>query len=350
METEKDFFASSISYGAMHGLYIGDALAMPVHWYYDRLALHRDYGTVKDYMAPKNPHPDSILLRSKYSPLNAKGEILHDQAQYWGKSGIHYHQFLQAGENTLNLKLCTLLIESLNQIGDYDADDYLKRYIDYMTIPGNHRDTYIEEYHRHFFTLYSKGKSPRKCGIKEKHIGGLIGLVPIIVFFQNEPGRGREAAMEHLSLTHLGPKMEAAGSLLVELLLKVLGEMPLKEALLEGMGQSTTPFLSHPFPKWLKEPDDRIIGQRFSPACYVEDAVPAVIYLALKYHNDPEKGLVANTNLGGDNAYRGAILGAILGAENGVGAFPEQWVTGLRHPPPELRPKEKRIQNETINQ
>ena len=169
MAFSKHKLASKL-HAAILSLYIGDALAMPVHWYYDRLALHRDYGTVKDYMAPKNPHPDSILWRSTYSPLNAKGEILHDQAAYWGKPGIHYHQFLQAGENTLNLKLCTLLIESLNQSGDYDADDYLKRYIDYMTTPGNHRDTYVEEYHRHFFTLYARGKSPRKCGIKEKHI------------------------------------------------------------------------------------------------------------------------------------------------------------------------------------
>ena len=98
------------------------------------------------------------------------------------------------------------------------------------------------------------------CGIKEKHIGGLVGLVPIIVYYQNEPERAREAAMEHLSLTHLGPKMEAAGSLLVELLLKILGGMPLKEALLEGMGKSNNPIFSYPFNKWLEEPDDRVVG------------------------------------------------------------------------------------------
>ena len=30
--------------GALYGLAIGDALAMPVHWYYDRAALRADYG------------------------------------------------------------------------------------------------------------------------------------------------------------------------------------------------------------------------------------------------------------------------------------------------------------------
>ena len=134
---------------------------MPVHWYYDTLALQRDYGRVTDYLAPKNPHPDSILWRSSYRPLNEKGDILHDQSQYWGKRGIHYHQFLQAGENTLNLKPCALLVESLNANEGYSEDDYLKRYIAFMTTPGSHRDTYVEECHRHFFTNYAAGLSAR---------------------------------------------------------------------------------------------------------------------------------------------------------------------------------------------
>ena len=90
------------SRGALYGLCIGDALAMPVHWYYNRQALEEDYGRVTDYFAPRNPHPDSILWRSDYTAPNSKGDILHDQAQYWGQKDIHYHQFLKSGENTLS--------------------------------------------------------------------------------------------------------------------------------------------------------------------------------------------------------------------------------------------------------
>jgi ADP-ribosyl-[dinitrogen reductase] hydrolase len=50
----------------------------------------------------------------------------------------------------------------------------------------------------------------------------------------------------------------------------------------------------------------------------------------------PPVGLIANTNLGGDNAGRGAVLGALLGAANGPQAFPKSWVDGLRHPPSNL--------------
>ena len=51
----------SKSRGALYGLCIGDALAMPVHWYYNRQSLLEDYGRVTDYVTPRNPHPDSEL-------------------------------------------------------------------------------------------------------------------------------------------------------------------------------------------------------------------------------------------------------------------------------------------------
>jgi ADP-ribosylglycohydrolase len=84
------------------GALAADALAMPVHWYYDREALRRDYGTVDRFMAPRNPHPGSILWRSSHEPLNERGDILREQARFWGQREVHYHQFLAAGENTLN--------------------------------------------------------------------------------------------------------------------------------------------------------------------------------------------------------------------------------------------------------
>ncbi len=327
------------SRGALYGLCIGDALAMPVHWYYNRQALFEDYGRVTDYLAPRNPHPDSILWRSTYVAPNSKGEILHDQAKYWGQKGIHYHQFLRAGENTLNVKISRLLIESINQNGTYDSDDFLKRYITFMTSAGNHHDTYIEECHRNFFANYARGLPPRGCGVEEKHIGGIVGIIPIVAFYFNRPDKARKAALEHLALTHPGVKMENAGSLVIELLLKVLNGMTLKAAILEQIEKQQHPLVGHPFIKWLNDPDDWIIGPRFSTACYVEHSIPAVIYLALKYHDDPEKALIINTNLGGDNAARGSVLGALLGAEHGIERFPRRWVDGLVDPPPDLLPK-----------
>ena len=207
----------------------------------------------------------------------------------------------------------------------------------FMTTPGNHQDTYIEECHRNFFANYARGLPPRKCGIEEKHIGGLVGIFPVVVFYFNRPDKAREAALAHLTLTHPGLKMETAGSLIIDILLKsTQWNLPASGHPCENIEAQNNPLLGHPFTKWLDDPDDWVIGPRFSTACYVEDSVPAVIYLALKYHDDPEKALIVNTNLGGDNAARGAVLGALLGAAHGVEKFPDRWVKGLLEPLPDL--------------
>jgi len=62
-----------------------------------------------------------------------------------------------------------------------------------------------------------------------------------------------------------------------------------------------------------------------------------LIYLALKCHRNTHQGVIANTNLGGDNAYRGAVLGALLGANDRMEVFPERWISRLLYPPPELK-------------
>ena len=52
----------------------------------------------------------------------------------------------------------------MNECGGYDAEDYLRRYIAFMTTSGNHRDTCIEECHRNFFANDAEGLPPRQSG------------------------------------------------------------------------------------------------------------------------------------------------------------------------------------------
>jgi hypothetical protein len=42
------------------------------------------------------------------------------------------------------------------------------------------------------------------------------------------------------------------------------------------------------------------------------------LYLTYKYADSLLEGLIANTNLGGDNVHRGAVLGVLLGLINGA--------------------------------
>lgn len=316
--------------GALYGMMIGDALAMPVHWYYDRVALRRDYGEICEFQRPRNPHPDSILWRSSYRAPTPKADILHDQAAFWGKRGVHYHQFLTAGENTLTGQLGQELLASLLARQGYDQASYAERYIAFMTEPGRHRDTYVEECHRGFFANFARGVEPARCAVQEKHIGGLVGLIPIAVWYAADPAKAERMAVQHVSFTHAGERMAHAARLLTRLLVEVLGGRSLAETLRSSMDRQDSPLLGHPFERWVSLPDECVIGRHLSPACYLEDAVPATLFLAMKYHDQPEKALLVNTNLGGDNVHRGAVLGALLGAEHGRNGFPQRWRDGLK--------------------
>jgi ADP-ribosylglycohydrolase len=321
--------------GSLYGMFIADSLAMPVHWYYDTVALRRDYGEVRDFLSPRNPHPDSILWRSRYTPLHPSADILHDQARYWGKRGVHYHQFLSAGQNTLNLQICRVLLTLLQQDGCYSQDSWLKRFVAFMTTPGSHSDTYAEEYLRHFFNQYGRGKELECCGRKdEHHIGGLSLMLPLLIVFSQDRQYARQLALQHLSLTHGGIIMAQGGNLIADILLELLHGKSLVEAIADSCDSCTSPITKHQLATLIDYPDTVVIGKHFSSACYIEQALPATLYLALKYVDDPESGLIANTMAGGDNAGRGAVLGALLGAAGGMRNWPDRWIDGLLQPPP----------------
>lgn len=303
---------------AYEGSLAADALAMPVHWYYDREALRRDYGVVDHFMAPRNPHPGSILWRSSYQALNDRGDILREQAQYWGQREIHYHQFLKAGENTLNFKLAAELFTMVRENGGYDPDAWLDRYIARMLEPGWHRDTYVEEYHRAFFTRYSQGKPPAKCGISDEHIGGLATVPALVAALEGMPREFlRRTVKQHVGLTHAHANVQRAADTLVRLLWALSEGTTLHEAIRREAGDWISGTKAD---SWCGQPDEKVIGERFSPACYIAEAMPAALYLAWKYHNDFAAGVTANAMTGGDNCHRGAVVGSLLGAACGVPA------------------------------
>ncbi|MGE3308636.1 MAG: ADP-ribosylglycohydrolase family protein [Limisphaerales bacterium] len=315
---------------ALWGTFIADALSMPVHWYYDRGALQRDYGVVSDYMAPRNPHPDSILWRIQYDPPKPECDILHDQRQYWGRRDIHYHQFLVPGENTLNLKLAEELLASVHELGRYDGDDYLARYLAFHRKPGRHNDTYVEECHRHFFDNLALGVPPKKAGTPDSHIGGLVAVPILAVLHHKDRPKARATIREHVGLTHPAPDTLAAADALACLLFALFEGTPMADAA-ETVAHAAPEARLVPsrLLEWIAEPDDEVVGGRLSNACYIEEALPAALYLALKYSSDFEAGLVANAQVGGDNCHRGAVLGSLLGAASDGDPVPPRWRAGL---------------------
>ncbi len=328
------------------GSLVADAVAMPVHWYYDTAALDRDYPELAaaagggagpcPYLAPQNPHAGSILWRSQWTAPDPKHDILREQAAYWGKRGIHYHQFLTAGENTLNFRLATELFEMVRRDRAYDAETWLGRYVTLMLEPGWHRDTYLEEYHRHFFTNLAAGRKPINCGVRDVHIGGLVPVPALVAGLGPRHPDLREIVRQHVSLTHKDPDVLAAADALVKILTAALprpeaeerdpaeAAADVREAILEhGRDWISAAKLA----AWEKLSDRQLVGGTLSSACYIDDAFPAALALAYRHAGDVTSGVVANARCGGDNCHRGAVVGSLLAV---AGAIPDRFLSGLQ--------------------
>jgi ADP-ribosylglycohydrolase len=327
-------------------MFIGDALAMPAHWYYDVAALQRDFGSLRDYQAPGDYHPSSIMSLSSTGRAgrgSQEGEvvggiILHGKKHLWGRPNRHYHHGLQSGDNTLNLLCVRVLLRSMNAKGHYDSDDFLQSYIAFMTTPGTHNDTYAESYHRDFFAKFSRGIPPERCAGDEGHdtasIGGLVALPPVILaaLQDEDPSAVNDTLLKHLRLTHRSTKLEPYARALGGLFRRIVKDeesnvRPLFCTVAESLGFPATQVIQRVNRN--QRSDLEVIGGMLSSACYIDQSFPAVLYLAARYSDDFEAALIANANAGGDNCHRGAVLGAVLGAALGFQGIPDRWFQGL---------------------
>jgi ADP-ribosylglycohydrolase len=314
---------------AFLGSLVADAVSMPVHWYYDRAALDRDYPELLapadgiGYLPPRSPHPDSILWRSSYVAAGPQFDILGDQAQFWGRRGVHYHQRLPAGGNTLNFQLAAELYRLVRRDRDYDPERWLDHYVAFMRQPARHGDTYVEEYHRHFFTNLAAGRKPINCGVRDVHIGGLAHVPAIVAGLGPRHPDLRRIVRVHVSLTHKDDDVLAAADAFVRMLVRLTrGDRPAEDLRTVVLEEASDWVSAAKLADWNGRcdaaggpcPDRAVVGGVLSPACYIDEAFPAAVFLACQHAGDCAAGVRANALCGGDNCHRGAVVGALLGA------------------------------------
>jgi hypothetical protein len=324
---------------ALRSLFIGDALAMPVHWYYNPQDIEQAFpGGIRKLEAAPRYHPSSIMAlhstqqggrgRQGAGPATGRREvvgniILKGKRQFWGQANMHYHQRLQAGDNTLNAHCTRLLMRTLAAAADgaYDPNDFLQAYIAFMTADEpQHPDTYAESYHRAFFANYAQGKAPADCaGVTHDtpSVGGLVMIAPLAIsalLADVSVSDVKLRCRQHLYLTHpdadLARVCDDYVSLINALLFRdstAAGATILVEAAGKILGVSIQSLLGQ------IQHDSDVVGSHFSTACYISGSWPSVMFLAGKYVDEPRSGLLSNTNLGGDNVHRGAVLGVLLG-------------------------------------
>jgi len=421
--------------GALVGCIAGDALCMPVHWYYDVAKLKKDYGSTVDSMVkPLATHPESMVQGMSYS---GSIDIMHDKLQYYAghtrksemteeeikaKSDdhgnfvgatederVHYHATLLAGQNTANVTIARLLMRSLANSNEGGHDKYipqkfLEEMVAYLTTDPHdspddiaqesaHNDVYLDVWVRKFFEAASKGTDLLHCAYNQRDqwsIGSLDGVVlalPIIAAYRHDAEAmliGR--AVEHQMLTHRSITVTMGITIVAPLLQALWAGADPDEALVAAMKKIRPPrvtgremresYVAHHGPgnipkdeKWLQHmaptnsgetladvvqellasgdlPLEDVAGwgvgkARFSSACYVEQALSIVLYLAAKFRDDVKGALSSNALIGGHSTSRGALLGAILGARVGLDKFPRDFVSGLAAPDNVVRDAER---------
>ncbi|MBR2515292.1 MAG: ADP-ribosylglycohydrolase family protein [Halomonas sp.] len=323
---------------ALKNLFIGDALAMPVHWFYNVHDIDRAFPEgINTFEAPPAFHPSSIMSMhstsgggrkraGNQSPEVVGDVILKGKQAYWNRPNVHYHQGMQPGDNTLNAHCTLTLMRTMAGPGQhYDSDAFLKAYIALMTADTPaHPDTYAESYHRGFFANLEKGLPPRQCGAvthDTPSIGGLVTIAPLAI---GERLKGtsladtRKLCRQHLALTHPDSFLADVCDAYVELIDSLLFRDD-DDAVEDTLLKATRGLSKRDLTKLVESQytEREVVGSVLSTACYITDAWPAVLYLACKHHKTPLKALQVNAEVGGDNVHRGAVLGVLLGLING---------------------------------
>lgn len=237
---------------ALWGLFIGDALAMPAHWFYNTQNIPKYLGgNVEGYMAPTEKHVEAALVGAKYKPdisaaekSGRKYDILHQHLRFYDttyknfnengfgvdEKGVvkindryHYHYGLKAGENTLNAQLVRVLMRNVVENGGYYPEKFLEAFIEFMTTPGNFNDPYTEGYLRAWFVNYSKGIPPAACADNQYHyaginaMGGMIRPLVLSLLYSDAPN-ALGYALGHQYLTHHSENVSASLAVVVPLL------------------------------------------------------------------------------------------------------------------------------------
>lgn len=250
---------------SLWGLFIGDALAMPAHWYYRADNIQKVFdGGIRGYRDATHPHLESFMVGMAYHPdietanrYRRPFDILHGHVRFYHTSyttleirsterekahgnpvpdltnRYHYHHGLKAGENTLAAHLVRVLMRSVIRHGRYEPLAFIEDFISHLTTPGKNRDPYLEIYIRRWFENYSQGLPSHCCAELQRNVwsigshGGIIRPL-VISMIAGSAYQGFGLAIEHQNLTHRSENVTSALGVLVPLLHALLaGEDPI---------------------------------------------------------------------------------------------------------------------------
>lgn len=309
------------------GVFIGDALGLGCHWYYDLDQLRKDCGEwVSDYMTSNPDRAD------KFSKV----------ARFRYDAGLRAGDISQTGQVTL------LLLESVAEQGAYDQDDFTQRLdqfletIDGSPFSGRYTDWAMRDlwHQRNSRVVWEETGS-----LADTSEAAIRSTILAARYFRDPEYLAREG-YRNIRLTHRDPYVAAQslsfaltlaaliGGVSLEQLESHLGTLAGKKAIHErvpsydcltqaknGAVALRTPFKIEPA---------SYIASICGLACTLGFMLPALSYLIHRYPGDFEMAVLSAVNGGGNNMARAALTGALSGAMVGLGGIPERFISGLK--------------------
>jgi ADP-ribosylglycohydrolase len=325
------------------GAFIGDAMGVGPHWYYDLTELRRDYGDwITDYTAPRPGR---------------------------------YHDGLKAGQLSQPGFILRLLLQSLVERGEYDEADFCRRLdeellplLDGTPVcgPGNYTSQSIRELWRQ---RVQQKLSWGETGGNADDTEAIERTLALAVRYAGKPAQLAAAITANTLLTQndaaIVSMTVAYGAVLGLLvqghslnthlsgkLMRLVnkGELPFHHITSDNL-QPPRPGVPDPpraglfaspdallTPSYMAaaaaDPDIRIepawkVSLVYGMPCAIYHQLPAVYYLAARFHDDFEAALLHAINGGGQNQARAMLTGALVGAQVGLAGIPQRFLAGL---------------------
>lgn len=299
--------------GAIVGMYVGDALGLGPHWYYDLGKMRQDYGDwVTDYQAPKSGR---------------------------------YHDGCQAGDVSQTGQVSMLLLSSLADVGDYDESDFTSRLDEFLkTLDGTPSGgRYTDIAMREVWKARNEGVGwEDAAGMADSGEAAIRGVM-LAARYANDPRELAAAAIGNIHLTHAEPFVAAQSLAFILSVCRVIRGKTLENSgkSLMGWGQKVVDkalidvFLQPGFvydaatnPSITIDPP-YAIAQIYGLACQLGFMLPAAYWMSSKYSDDYETAVLTTINGGGNNMARASMTGALCGAMVGIQGIPERFIDGL---------------------
>jgi len=280
----------------LYSAFIGDALALGVHWIYSSETIIDKYGLVAEYIDPS---------KSQYHSNKLKGEQTH------------------YGDQML------ILLESLAEKNGFDIKAFSEKWQNLFSDYTG----YFDGATKTTLANIKNGSLFLNAGSDSNDLAGAARIAPLVYFYHDDVELLVKYSREQTILTHRDPLVADAAEYFARTAVLVLnGEHPVDAMNKTSRDHFSSSILNEWTAKGIdaKTEDTVKTLNNIGLTCHIHHAFPGVVQVIAGHENNLKSGLSECISAGGDNAARSIIAGMILGASEYSGVLPEEWIHGLK--------------------